>query len=234
MSTFNSHAATLNDGLGTRLIVAYKQLPDAPLKALVIKVDSITSNTDRDELLILAKSPQAQKEKDFINLLSQKNLLTYYHTNKLLEAVDIDSVLMTPGDGQKIPLRQVLDSINAQNGVGPLPTQEQLRNVSQANPNAVQQRAELLNKEGNAAIAKSILAQAKFMQEEVNKKLEQAYNLDPSLRTIGEQIKSGTHTKPIVVDVTETKVETLSTTKKTKVQGRNASIASNKGKLAKK
>lgn len=209
MSNLNIHAATLTDGLSTRLIVAYKQIPGAPLKALVIKVDSLVRTVDRDELLILAKSSDAQREKDFINVLHRKGLLQFYQTNKFFETVSVDEVLMTPGDGKKIPLRQIINAINGSQGVGDLPSQEQMDNISKANPHAVQQANELLDTSNKKNIARSIFVQAKMLQDEADKKFEQAVGLDPELRQAVNESKGGHPiSQPIVVDVSSASNQT--------------------------
>jgi hypothetical protein len=182
MSNLNIHAATLKDGHGTRLVVAYKQIPGNPLNALVIKVDSLARTVDRDELLILSKSTEAQREKDFINLLHRKGLLEHFHNSGYLSAVSVDDVLMTPGDGKKIPLRDIVNAINHQQGIADLPTVEEMQHISEANPHAAEIKQELLDTSNKQAIAKSIFFQANMLQEEANRKYEQAFGLDPSLR----------------------------------------------------
>jgi len=206
MANLNVHAAETKDGLGTRLIVAYKQIPGNPLRALVIKVDSMTRDVDRDELRNMVTSREAQAERDFINHLHNKKLLNYYHENRYFTDMSIDDVVMTPGNGQKIPLREVINSLNARNGLGQLPTQEEMNNLSQKDPAASMKRDELMQAGSKTAMAKNALIQAKLMQDEVNKKIKQALELDPTVRPIADRILQGLPLEePIKVELSSEK-----------------------------
>lgn len=221
----NMHLATTKDGLGTRLVVAYKQNPKDPLKALVINVDKIIRNVDRDELLIMVQSPEGSKERDFIDYIHKKGLLQYYHENKFFEAMDVDDVIMTPDNNTRIPLRTVLDAIRQQSGLAPLPTKAAMESLSEANPLSQAKKSELLNQENNAAVARSILVQAKMLMDDVNRKLDEALSIDPTLRDTVDQIRYGRLNKPITVDVSQTtKSETK--TEKTKKAGARKALAS--------
>ena len=178
----NSHLAESADGLGTRYVVAFKQIPGNPSQALVIKMDTIVSAVDKDALVALVWTPGAQHQKDFINVLHDNNLLKHYQQKGYFTAVDIDEVIMTPGDGAKFPLRQVLDAINKQNGIAPVPTADAMAHIIDRNPMADRLREEVTGTQTNASIARSIMLQAKMLQDDVNRKLEEAYNLDPTLR----------------------------------------------------
>lgn len=219
------HLATYNNGLGARLVVAYKQiLPDKPLTALVINVDKMVKNVDRDELLAMVHSREGAAERNFVDHLHKKGLLSYYHKSGFFEPVSIDNVIMTPGDGQNIPLRDVINALNAQSGVGPLPTQDQMDSLSTANPLASKQREQALNTENNHAVAKSIVVQAKMLMDDVNRKLDEALRLDPSLKTTIAQIRAGKPlTAPIQIEVNTAPVAT-ETTEKNKVAARNKAI----------
>ena len=176
------HSGVLNDNLGTRVIVAYKQIPDQPLKALIIKIDSMGKNVDRDELNALLQSNDANNEKDFINTIHRKGLLQHYHNSNYFESVSIDQVSMTPNNSTKIPLRHIINEINKQKGVAPLPTDVDLQNISSANPNAVEQKAEVMETENKKGLAKTVYMQAMMLQADADRKFKEAYDLDPSLR----------------------------------------------------
>lgn len=186
----NSHTAETADGLGTRLIVAYKQIPGNPQKALVIKLDSIVSSVDRDILFSLVQSLDAQHAKDFIDVLHTKGLLALYKQKNYFTTIDIDNIVMSPGDGIRLPLRHVIDSINKMNGLAPLPTKAELDSLIDRNPQSDRLREDVTHTRQNAEIAKTILVQAKMLQDEANRKLEEAYRLDPKLRPIAKQIRS--------------------------------------------
>ena len=226
MANLNVHAAETADGLGTRLIVAYKQIPGNPLKALVIKLDTLKSDADRDELRHMVTSPEAQAERDFINILHRKNVLNHFHNNRYFTDMDIDQVVMTPGNGQKIPLRQVINSLQERAGLAPLPTPEEMKSLSEKDPMASQKRDEMLQTGSKNAMAKNILVQAKLMHDEVAKKIKQALELDPTLQPIADRILKGLSLEePIKVDLTP--APAAKTQKKTRAKSTKAKATAN-------
>ena len=185
------HTGELNDATQTRVAVIFRQLAEDPMHTLVIKYDTIVRDGDRDEFLKLLHSPEANRTRDFAKFLGDRGMLNYYHKAGYLKPLHIDEVVMTPGNGQRFQLRDVINSINKENGMAPLPTVDQLANLSEASPLSGSQRQELMNHQGHRATAKSILIQAQMLQNEVNKKLESAYAMDPSLRPLALQIPHG-------------------------------------------
>lgn len=219
MAILNVHAAELKDNLGTRLIVAYKQIPGSVMNALVIKIDSMTRDVDREELRHMVSSREAQVERDFINILHKKNLLKFYQDNNYFTKVAVDDVVMTPGNGQKIPLRDVINMINQKNGVGPMPTQAELDSLSTKDPLAQQKHNELMQTESKTNIAKNILVEAKLLQDEVKRKINQALSVDPSVKPIADRILQGLPLdQPITVEMPKAKQETATPAKKSRTK----------------
>lgn len=178
----NHHTGILNDATNTRLIVVCKQDPINPLMAFAIKIDSVPKNVDRDMLMEMASSDAAQREPNFSTILQNRQLLKYYFDSHLIAQIPVDNILMTPGDGRKVPLREIINAINSANGLAKLPDPEILENVSSANPYASQQKESLTLDNNKAGIAKNLFIQAKLMQQDVNKKLEEAFAMDYTLR----------------------------------------------------
>ena len=182
MSRLNHHMGVINDATNTRLLIVWKQNPQNPLMSLVIKIDSVTKTVDRDMLLEMVSSAAAQNEPDFFTILQKKNLLKYYHDSHIFTAMPIDQVIMTPGDGRRIPLREIVNAINTANGTPALPDPSFLENMSDANPLASKMKEESSGEKNKAGIAKSILTQAKLMQQETNKLLQKAFSMDYNLK----------------------------------------------------
>lgn len=200
----NVHAAEMNDATSTRLIVAYKQIPGDTMHSLVIKIDSMKRDVDREELRIMINSPEGQGSRDFIEILHKKNLLKFYHDSGYFTKVPVDSVVMTPGNGQKIPLRDVINLLNKQNGLAPMPTVNEMNNISSKDPMASQKRDELLQTGSKTNIAKNILVEAKLLQDEVKRKINQALSVDPSVKPIADRILQGLPLEqPITVQMNE-------------------------------
>lgn len=180
----NMHLGEVADPTSTRLIIVFKQLAESPQNALVIKIDSVSSDPLREEIWALVNDPQSQNERNFADFLHKRGRLQLCHESKILTVMSIDQVKMTPGNGQKIPLRDVINSLNARNGLPPLPSKEEYETISQADPRAADRKRELDQTESKSAIARSIMVQAKLLQAEVDRKMNEAYNLDPSLRPL--------------------------------------------------
>jgi hypothetical protein len=190
------HTARQKGVLGSRLVVVFKQLPGDPTSALVINVDSIARNVDRDELLNLLQRPEGQQEEEFATALHKANYLQNFHKMGYLKKVPVDQVEMTPQANHIVPLREVIDKMNESKGLPKLPTTEQLANISSADPRGAETKQELSGDADRKGVAKSIYIQGKMMLDEANRKLQQAYDLDPTLRQ--ELAKSKAATAPNV------------------------------------
>lgn len=177
------HVGCLKDNPTVRVVVVFKQLPEDPLHALVVFPDRLTRSVDRDELFRMVAGHEGQQHEDFyVALEKENNMLTYYHKQGFLNKVHIDNITMLPQIDKPIALRKLIDDMNANRGLPPLPTNNDLKSISPLNPHAADKREEIVGDQGREAIAKNLLFQARMMQAEVDKKCEEAYSLAPHFR----------------------------------------------------
>lgn len=183
----------------SRVVVVYKQLQDDPFHAVVVYTDSLPT-VDREELLILLSSGDGQKEEDFnVALYKNKNLLGHFHQKGFLKRVHIDEIELMPEANNPIPLRTVVDLINKAKGMPTLAELEQVNTehttestLTGLNPpvesNLTKEsidnkaRTTRLSADEKRSIAKGLIIQAKLLEEDMNRKLKEAYKLDASLK----------------------------------------------------
>ncbi len=171
MDNFVKHVGAIKS-TGSKIIVVFKQLPEDKKNALVIFTDSLPEKfqTIVQELL-MAKEGQAVV--DFADFLSrrqmpgsQDNVLLALHNEAKLSRVPVTDVVMCPKPNMSVDLVQLLDNIEKLNpqesSIAELPKTEIVQNPEE--------------------VAKGLLRDAEFLQDEVNRKKEQAYTLYPSLR----------------------------------------------------
>lgn len=169
-----------------RVIVLFHQLPDDPATALVMKVDSL-SNPERDQIFTHVDTEAGQSSKEFGEYLHRMGVLQHYHnknqqsTSKFIIKVSVDEVLMSPLPSQQIGLRELLEKMGR---LQPLPSEPTALETNQSDANPLREKLddEQTKRSENEKIARNILFEANLLQIEVNKKLEQAYSICPSLR----------------------------------------------------
>jgi len=176
-----AHLGITTGNFPSKLVVVYKQIPGDSMNSLVINVDKLVKGVDRDELNTLAHQPYSQSKANFVDVLHEKRLLEYFHKNNYMEKMSVDNILMTPTPNTTIPLRQIIDAINAQQGMPTLAKQEELSNISKANPYANKQYEEKLQVQGNANIAKNRFVQASAMLDDAKRMFSEVLKLDPTM-----------------------------------------------------
>lgn len=99
---------------GTRIALVMAQLPDAPLKSLIIELDSLPPY--HEELLrnVLISDP-AQEARDLADVMGSTNvpglgrsLMLEFHKHGFMRSESIDNIILTPNDKTSVPLREVL------------------------------------------------------------------------------------------------------------------------------
>lgn len=160
------------------VVVHYMLIPDQTVNALVTRTDRLTGSL-RSEVLSALQSAEGQSATKFADVLSRKlfadsrrGLFQVLHEQGLLETVAIDDVVMTPQGNHRIPLRTVLEAINA------LPTADDAN--ERFNPHTYNAQAE--TGADSLQIAHNLLAQADMLEMDARAKREEAYRFAPSLR----------------------------------------------------
>lgn len=172
---------------GSRVILAFLQLPDAPHKCLCIQTDTLPDYY-REIINRLVQSDEGQTAVEFYTVLARhkvegvnKDLLTVLHQAGQLLALPIDNVQMNPMPNTAIPLRQVLNALgrNVPHGQG-VPPSDQFSEPKKFNQFEQNQQADL---DGNRKLmAQSKLRQAQLLESDATRYRNEAYDLDPTLR----------------------------------------------------
>jgi hypothetical protein len=185
------HVGTIQN-TGSRVIVAFMQLPEAPQKCLVIQTDSLPEYY-KESINRMVQSEEGQAATDFANVLGRykvegqnKDMLTLLHQSGNLIALPIDNVVMTPVSSMSIPLRDVL--IQLGRDVAPR-TQAQADQYAQPKKfNQFEQNQQADLDSNRALMAQSKLRQAQLLEDDARKYRNEAYELQPSLRPLQQAV----------------------------------------------
>jgi hypothetical protein len=106
----------------TRVVVAYRTLPDDAHSALVVATGGL-GDSYHDTLMTLVESDNGQQANELAEILSARrfpdgsNMLGYLHSNGHLKKVPTTMVTMTPDNQTTIPLDKLNEIIAQQKGV---------------------------------------------------------------------------------------------------------------------
>jgi hypothetical protein len=106
----------------TRVVVAYRTLPDDAHSALVVATGGL-GDSYHDTLMTLVESDNGQQANELAEILSARrfpdgsNMLGYLHSNGHLKKVPTTMVIMTPDNQTAIPLDKLNDIIAQQKGI---------------------------------------------------------------------------------------------------------------------
>jgi len=172
---------------GSRVLVAFMQLPDAPQKCLVIQVDSLPEYY-RELINRLVQSEEGQAATDFAMVLSRhkieganKDVLTALHQAGQLIPLPVDNVVMTPIPSIAVPLREVLTQMGKVVPSGNAQAQaDQYAPAKRFNQFEENQQADLDN--NRVMMAQSKLRQAQLMEDDARRYRAEAYEMAPQLR----------------------------------------------------
>jgi len=207
MPEMKKHVGQINN-TGRRCIVAFMQLPNDPEYALVIDSDALPERY-HDAIMPVLESLEGQSEKDFASVLSRRimsdtgsDMLTTLHQSGYLQRTHVSNITMLPLPNYPTPLTQLLGILDKPTETAVVPNKDaDVRYNQHLANNAVDKEEALM---GNAM---NLIAFAKDLEAEAQKKREEAYRLCPSLRP----------TQTIQVPALyENKVETLEKPKATR------------------
>lgn len=184
-------------------IVVMRELPQETDSCLIVEPGALESR-QHDELMQAVQSEEVQSSNNLAEALARKvfsngvYMINDLHDNRKIQKVPVAQVSLTPRPGQAVPL----DAVNAElrkmeSGYTPPNTDESFLRKQQQQPvreagEATKSTADTVQVpvEGEASeVARNLLTQAELlkadinsMQKDLDKKLEEAYALDPSLR----------------------------------------------------
>lgn len=165
-------------GTGTRVAIVMMQVPDSPLRSLIIELDSLPPY--HDELLSnVMMSDRAKEASVLADVLGATNvpgtgrsLMMEFHINKLMRSEPIENILLTPNNKTSVPLRDVLASMGKLGVNAAL-----LADAEQA----ARQAAEVTDPKVKAA---NLMAEAEMLETQAREKRAMAIALDPSLNPV--------------------------------------------------
>tara|TARA_Y100000310_G_C20600326_1_gene772672 strand:+ start:919 stop:1452 length:534 start_codon:yes stop_codon:yes gene_type:complete len=166
MPEITKHIGKIKDS-GTRVAIAYRQLPMDKNSALVVPTNSLPQ-IYHDAFIQVIDSPEGQEANELQEILNRRtfpdgnNMLQALHLNGHLVKVATDQVLVMPRPGITIQLNDLNKEIKKIDG-----------------DTTVQPTGE---NDATKLEAKNLLGQAETMEQQAKTVRENAYNLDPNLR----------------------------------------------------
>ena len=110
-----------------RVVVVFRTVPDEPHNCLVVGTQGL-SDSYHDSLMALIEGDSGQQANDLSELLSVRkfpdgsNMLGYLHAKGHIKKVPTTMVLMTPNPQTSVPLNEINDLIQSQQGNKPVET----------------------------------------------------------------------------------------------------------------
>ena len=186
-------------------VVVFRELPGEQDHCLIVQTDNLDSR-QHDDLMNVVQSLEAQASNDISEVMFRRqftdgtNMLNSLHFSKKLQKVPVGLVQLTPTPSQSLPLEDVNSEIRKLKGgyTPPINDASHLDNdttktVTLNEPSDVLASTD---DESVASIAKNLLTQATFMEEdatlllkEAETKKQEAFRLDPTLRPPGRPKK---------------------------------------------
>lgn len=159
----------------TRVAVVFRTVPNEPTNCLVVETDRL-QDALQAELTHVLDSKESNETNDLYELLNRRsfnngtNMLTYLHTNGYIRKVPVDQVLLEPIPGNRVSLALVNEQIDGPLDGATAPSTTVAEAVTEPAP---------VNAE--PGVAEGLLMQAQLLEEEAEKKRQEAYAIDPSL-----------------------------------------------------
>lgn len=182
-----------------RCVVVFREIPDEPESALVVDTDALT-DWMHDDVINSVESPGAQASPNFYEYAQRamftdgSNMLQTMHARRLLQKVSTDNIMMTPNQTSKVKLSELNAIIREQNGgqaavqpaVDPNALPMAGKDVSDTVTESVAPPAPAQAPSdgvlANDDVAKGMISQAEYFENEAKRLREEAYALDDSLR----------------------------------------------------
>jgi hypothetical protein len=184
MKHVGRHAAT-----GQRLVVVFMELPDEPENALVVFSDSLPDRYHQ-ALMDAVESNEGQSAKQMYEVLSRKvfwhggQMLTTLHTEGLLSKIPTKNIIMTPNTSTNVSLNEILEQMHKIEAGLLTENTAPVQTESRIDMNVAESKSE-----ESRQIAQNLLVQAQLLEADAQRKREEAYKYDPSLRPASFELK---------------------------------------------
>lgn len=183
MANIKKHVGRLRS-TDARCVVVFMQLPNDESNSLIVDTDSLPDHL-HDAFYRIVDSKEAQSEVDLGNLLSRRpsiepnmDMLTYLHRAGRLKRVPVSNVMMYPFPNQPYPLEEIIKINGGHIEFKKAPDNTQ--NVDKFNPYLDRKRVE--ETKSRLDLATNKLKEAELLEQEAQKKREEAYSYFPQLR----------------------------------------------------
>jgi hypothetical protein len=191
-----------------RCVVVYMQIPGKEDHALVVDTDALPDKFHEE--LMREVEHEGQRHATLADLLARRasmhsgtDILNTLHAAGYLQPVPIEQVEMIPLPGRKMPLSEVIKmtgssksqwdpSRNSQPMNEATDYEAQAQQLAEQSPPAPAQEAQNYNRilenqevgkqEQMYGVAQNILAEAEMLEQEAQRKRNQAYEMAPSLK----------------------------------------------------
>lgn len=171
---------------GKPCVIVFRELPDDTESALILSSNSLDGQL-HDDVMTVVDSHEAQSAQDISEVMHRRmltdgeNMLSALHARGKLQKVPVSMVQLTPAPNQSVPLgdinreiRKITEGTNP-----PLKTDAPAVNSAPA-PTASGSTEDIAK---NLLTQASLLEQdAKSLVEDAERKRNEAYEIDPSLR----------------------------------------------------
>ena len=182
-----------------RCVVVFREIPDEPESALVVDTDALT-DWMHDDVINSVESPGAQASPNFYEYAQRamftdgSNMLQTMHARRLLQKVSTDNIMMTPNQTSKVKLSELNAIIREQNGgkaavepavdpnALPMAGKDVTDTVTESVAPPAPAQAPSDGVLANDDVAKGMISQAEYFENEAKRLREEAYALDDSLR----------------------------------------------------
>ncbi len=168
-----------------RCVIVFMQLPEDKQKALIIDVEALPPRYEQ-LLLSVVDSQEGQSENDLASAMSRRTVqdtgntvLTEFHRLGLMRAESIDNIILLPQPNTPFPLRDILQQMGKLNDLDVVaPT----NNNAEVKYNPIVNNMNAAEEEKRKNQAMNFIAEAEMLENEANRKREQAYRLAPEIR----------------------------------------------------
>jgi hypothetical protein len=218
MAGFTKHIG--QSKTGTRVVVVFRQIPDAEDYCLVVETDSLR-DMYQDQFMREVNGKEGQGTVNLYEVLERRTfgdgtqMLNSLHTKGLLRKYPVKDIDMVPMTNRKVPLSMVNDQIAGKVPTDPNDIEVTAEDVVAADPTGagvsvdtdaglvkpileeakvepvvIGQATNQTDEEATEVAAESKLLQARLMEEDAKKMREEAYALNPALKKGGRPKKS--------------------------------------------
>lgn len=179
IENLKKHSGMLKN-TGVRVAVVFRKLPNDDKNCLIVETERLPDSY-HDYIIQTLNSKEAAETNDFFEVLNRRtfpdgtNCLTSLHQRGFLRKEPVSNVTMMPLPGQAVPLELINATIDKK-------VDEYMKGQN-SQPDVAPTVEQATAQTGDsAAIAKGLIAQAELLEQEANKKREEAYALDPNSR----------------------------------------------------